>query len=111
MIKTPNIVVAAMLFFGACQVAAEPSSSCVYIEAVNNSSGHQMYYKNNCGECVEFVPVVRNSAGQTRMGTNFPTLKRGTNVLRLEAGEGQNVFFDWKVGTWTGKANSVRACR
>lgn len=51
-----------------------------------------MYYKNNCGECVDFVPIIKSSTGQTKMGTNFPTLKTGTSLMRLESGEGQNIF-------------------
>lgn len=100
-----------ILFLAAFKAHADDYTSCIYIEAVNNSNSIQMYFKNNCEECVDFVPVIKSSTGETRMGTNFPTLRRGTSFMRLEANEGQNVFFDWQSGTWTGKANGVKACR
>ncbi|WP_199930604.1 hypothetical protein [Sedimenticola thiotaurini] len=103
--------VIAFILVATSLVEAAPSPSCILIDAINNSNSIQMYYQNMCGECVELTPYIRSSTGKYRMGTNLPTLSRGTNRLRLDAGENQNVFFDWQVGTWTGISKNVKACR
>ena len=91
--------------------AAAPSAACINATATSNGSTSSVDYTNNCGECVEFLPVhVAVGEGQTIVGSNLPTLRRGTNMLRLAAGQTQRVFFEWIEGTWQGRAQGVRSC-
>ncbi len=63
---------------------------------------------------MKFVPVIVSSSGETVTRANFSTIGRamayGDASMRLGDGARQDVFYDFRVGTWRGKANSIKSC-
>ncbi len=113
-LKNILVILFALLCAYISKASSQPSSSCIHVGAVNNLRSIQMRYTNHCGECVKFIPVIASTTGQTFTGANFGSIGRamayGDATIKLENGNSQDVFFDFRVGTFNGKANSVKSC-
>jgi hypothetical protein len=105
-----GIVLIAITWSAAAAASPAPSEACIGIVAFAEGNTNARDYTNNCGECIEFLPIIVGGNGQTIPGSNGPTLSRGTTTVRLLSGQKQRVFFDWIEGTWTGRAQAVRSC-